>query len=114
MQLIRLFFAERFVYIMIIIIILVTCKERSPRVLDDFLYICDDSFNRNELIAMERKILIGRDFDLGIPLSYSFLRRYAKVTKLFLLQFFIKIHNFMQESIICYYVYFSTVCSSVN
>lgn len=47
--------------------------------LDDFLYICDDAYKRNELISMEQAILKTIDFDLGIPLSYRFLRRYSKV-----------------------------------
>ncbi|CAH1780703.1 unnamed protein product [Owenia fusiformis] len=58
----------------------ISCKfdERCPPCLDDFLYICDDAYNREELLEMERDILRVINFDLGIPLSYRFLRRYAK------------------------------------
>jgi len=61
----------------------IACKfdERCPPILDDFLYICDDAYRREELIAMEQKILRSIDFDLGIPLSYRFLRRYAKCAR---------------------------------
>lgn len=55
-------------------------QERTPPYVDDFLYICDDAYNRKELIAMEMKILKKIDFDLGVPLSYRFLRRYARVS----------------------------------
>lgn len=48
--------------------------------LDDFLYICDDAYKSSEVIEMERNILKSVDFDLGIPLSYRFLRRYSKVS----------------------------------
>lgn len=61
----------------------IACKfdERNPPLLDDFLYICDDAYNRDELMEMERTILITLDFDIGMPLSYRYVRRYAKATK---------------------------------
>ena len=58
-------------------------QERSPPALDDFLYICDDAYSRNELLEMEICILKSLDFDICMPLSYRFLRRYAKVDFLF-------------------------------
>lgn len=61
----------------------IACKfdERTPPYVDDFLYICDDAYKRKELIAMEIKMLKTIGFDLGIPLSYRFLRRYARCSK---------------------------------
>jgi cyclin B len=61
----------------------IACKfdERNPPLLDDFLYICDDAYSRDELMDMERQILITLDFDIGMPLSYRFVRRFAKATK---------------------------------
>lgn len=53
-------------------------EERSPPCLDDFLYICDDAYKREELIAMEVNILQTLSFDINIPIPYTFLRRYAK------------------------------------
>ncbi|CAL9694131.1 unnamed protein product [Knipowitschia caucasica] len=53
-------------------------EERSPPCLDDFLYICDDAYKREELIAMETHILQTLRFDINIPIAYRFLRRYAK------------------------------------
>ncbi|CAL4123934.1 unnamed protein product [Meganyctiphanes norvegica] len=63
--------------------IFIACKfdERIPPYVDDFLYICDDAYNRKELISMEIKILKTIGYDLGIPLSYRFLRRYARCGK---------------------------------
>ena len=55
-------------------------QERSPPVVDDFLYVCDDAYTRDELLDMEKQILKTVDFDIGIPLSYTFLRRYAQVS----------------------------------
>ncbi|XP_029931429.1 G2/mitotic-specific cyclin-B3 [Myripristis murdjan] len=53
-------------------------EERCPPCVDDFLYICDDAYKREELIAMEAGILQTLGFDINIPISYRFLRRYAK------------------------------------
>lgn len=55
--------------------------ERSPPLIDDFIYICEDAYTRDMLIDLEQKMLKRVGFDLGCPLSYRFLRRYAKVNK---------------------------------
>ncbi|KAK7067676.1 G2/mitotic-specific cyclin-B3 [Halocaridina rubra] len=61
----------------------IACKfdERTPPYADDFLYICDDAYKRKELLSMEITVLKVIGFDLGIPLSYRFLRRYARCAK---------------------------------
>ncbi|XP_026208169.1 G2/mitotic-specific cyclin-B3 [Anabas testudineus] len=53
-------------------------EERSPPCVDDFLYICDDAYKREELISTEASILQTLSFDINIPIPYRFLRRYAK------------------------------------
>ncbi|XP_031707165.1 G2/mitotic-specific cyclin-B3 [Anarrhichthys ocellatus] len=53
-------------------------EERSPPCVDDFLYICDDAYKREEIISMEANILQTLSFDINIPIPYRFLRRYAK------------------------------------
>ena len=60
----------------------IACKfdERIPPYADDFLFICDNAYKKEQLFAMEIKILKTIGFDLGIPLSYRFLRRYARVS----------------------------------
>lgn len=55
--------------------------ERIPPMIEDFLYICDGAYTQRELIRMEMSVLKIIDFDLGIPLSYRFLRRYARCAK---------------------------------
>jgi len=55
-------------------------QERSPPSIDDFCYICEDAYGPEEVIEMEEKILKALNFDIGIPLSYRFLRRYARVS----------------------------------
>ncbi|RZC38936.1 G2/mitotic-specific cyclin-B3 [Asbolus verrucosus] len=56
--------------------------ERIPPLIDDFLYICDGAYTRRELIRMEINLLKICDFNLSIPLSYRFLRRYARCAKI--------------------------------
>ncbi|XP_011877704.1 PREDICTED: G2/mitotic-specific cyclin-B3 isoform X2 [Vollenhovia emeryi] len=55
--------------------------ERIPPMVEDFLYICDGAYTQKELIKMEMNVLKIVNFDLGIPLSYRFLRRYARCAK---------------------------------
>ncbi|XP_032677997.1 G2/mitotic-specific cyclin-B3 isoform X2 [Odontomachus brunneus] len=55
--------------------------ERIPPIINDFLYICDGAYEKKELIRMEMNILKIINFDLGVPLSYRFLRRYARCAK---------------------------------
>lgn len=58
------------------------CKfdERTPPLIDDFLYICDGAYVQKELIVMEMDVFRTIGYDLGMPLSYRFLRRYARVS----------------------------------
>lgn len=56
--------------------------ERFPPMIEDIIYICDNAFGRNEFIQMEMELLRKVDFDLGIPISYRFLRRYAKIARM--------------------------------
>ncbi|XP_072361496.1 G2/mitotic-specific cyclin-B3 [Scyliorhinus torazame] len=55
--------------------------ERCPPCVDDFLYICDDAYQREELLSMEMNILRTLKFDINIPVAYRFLRRYAKCAR---------------------------------
>lgn len=56
-------------------------QERHPPYIDDFLYICDNAYKRKDILSTEREILIRIGFDINIPISYRFLRRYAKCSK---------------------------------
>ncbi|KAM9668072.1 G2/mitotic-specific cyclin-B3 isoform 2-T3 [Dama dama] len=53
-------------------------EERCAPSVDDFLYICDDIYKRDEMLAMEASILKILKFDINIPIAYHFLRRYAR------------------------------------
>lgn len=55
--------------------------ERITPYVEDFLYICDGAYTKRELLRMEINVLKICEFNLGIPLSYRFLRRYARCAK---------------------------------
>lgn len=55
--------------------------ERFPPIIDDMLYVCDGLYSSEDLTSMEVELLKAVDFQLGIPLSYRFLRRYARCNK---------------------------------
>jgi hypothetical protein len=56
-------------------------QERIPLSIDDFLYVCDGAYKHTDFTKMETNILNVVNFELGFPLSYRFLRRYARVSK---------------------------------
>ena len=48
--------------------------------MDDFLYLCDDAYTRDDLLRMERDILKVLNYDVNMPIAYRFLRRLARVS----------------------------------
>lgn len=54
-------------------------EERLVPSISDLLYLCKRAYNDKQLKEMERDMLRVVGFDLGLPLSYSFLRRYSRV-----------------------------------
>jgi len=63
--------------------ILIAAKfdERHAPYVEDILYICDDAYTKPQLMETERQILKTIGYDINIPISYRFLRRFAKVAK---------------------------------
>ena len=54
-------------------------EEKIPPLADDFVYVCDGSYSRSQLFSYEMKVFKTLNFFIGYPLSYRFLRRYARV-----------------------------------
>ncbi|XP_062998062.1 G2/mitotic-specific cyclin-B3 [Elgaria multicarinata webbii] len=82
-------------------------EERCPPCVDDFLYICDDAYKREELLSMEVSILQTLHFDINIPIAYRFLRRFAKCAHAtmetltlarFICELTLQEYDFVQES----------------
>ena len=93
--------------------------------MEDFLYICDGAYTHRELIKMETNVLKVLDFKLGIPLSYRFLRRYARVRMSLWLSHYISYPVSKHDSVIlklflsiCFYTKFLvllvTVCQTFS
>ena len=49
--------------------------------LKDFVFISDNAYTKEEIIEMERSMLIKLEFSITTPSSYRFLQRFAKVAK---------------------------------
>ncbi|XP_034342047.1 G2/mitotic-specific cyclin-B3 [Arvicanthis niloticus] len=52
-------------------------EESYPPSLKQFLYICEDVYQKSDMVSLENNILKTLDFDINIPTAYNFLRRYA-------------------------------------
>ena len=64
-------------------------QERIPPLVEDLIFICDGAYSHQQLIRKEVDILKAVGFELGIPLSYRFQRRYARVSTYFFICFLI-------------------------
>lgn len=49
----------------------------APQI-DEFCYITDNTYSREQVLEMERQVLHVLDFDLTQPTAKTFLRRYIK------------------------------------
>lgn len=55
--------------------------ERYPPYLDDLVFVCDEAYSREQFLQQEIDLVQTVDYDINLPVSYLFLRRYAKVVK---------------------------------
>jgi len=53
--------------------------ERWPPYTDDLVFVCDEAYSREQFLETEMKLIQALDFDINLPVSYLFLRRYSKV-----------------------------------
>jgi hypothetical protein len=58
--------------------VLIACKyeEKTPPEVDDCIKITDEAYLREELLEMEKEILIALNYDIMVPTGYTFLTRY--------------------------------------
>ena len=64
-------------------------EEIYPPLLKDFVFISDNYCSAEQILDMEKKILFALDFDMQLTSSYRFLERFAKITKLDSVAFFL-------------------------
>ena len=62
----------------------IACKfaDQMPPLLDELVDACDHQYCRDQIKKMERQMLQVIGFDVGYPLSYSYIRRYGRVCRL--------------------------------
>ena len=62
---------------------LIACKyeEIYPPIVRDFVYITDNAYTKEEILAMERQMLQTLDFNIQTTSSYRFLERFCKIAK---------------------------------
>ncbi|KAL0545587.1 hypothetical protein IC582_015476 [Cucumis melo] len=56
-------------------------EEISPPHVEEFVYITDNTYNREEVVEMEAEILKSLEFELGNPTIKTFLRRFTLVAQ---------------------------------
>jgi len=56
-------------------------EEIYPPPIEDFAYVTDGAFEKNDLIATEEKILEALEYRLTVPTTYMFLLRYLKAAR---------------------------------
>jgi hypothetical protein len=71
------------------LLIVTKYEEIYPPLLKDFVYVVDNVYTGDEIIAMERKILFSLDFDISLTTAYRFLERFSKLAKLDNVTFFL-------------------------
>ncbi|KAF8084771.1 hypothetical protein N665_0701s0001 [Sinapis alba] len=56
-------------------------EEISPPKVDDFCYITDNTFSKQDVVKMEADILLALQFEMGRPTVNSFIRRFTRVAQ---------------------------------
>lgn len=62
---------------------LIACKyeEIWPPLIKDYIYMCDNAYDKEQIINMELSMLSELDFNLDFVSANSFLERFVQVTK---------------------------------
>jgi hypothetical protein len=47
--------------------------------MNDFVYVSDNAYSKDDMKEMERRMISALSYDLGRPLSINYLRRYSKI-----------------------------------
>ncbi|CAF2053955.1 unnamed protein product [Brassica oleracea var. botrytis] len=56
-------------------------EEITPPKVDDFCYITDNTFSKQDVVKMEADILLALQFEMGRPTVNSFIRRFTRVAQ---------------------------------
>jgi hypothetical protein len=63
--------------------LLIACKYEEMTIpgMNDFVYVSDNAYSKEDMKEMERRIFSTLSYDLGRPISINFLRRYSKIVQ---------------------------------
>ena len=63
--------------------LLIACKYEEMTIpgMNDFVYVSDNAYSKEDMKEMERRIFATLSYDLGRPISINFLRRYSKIVQ---------------------------------
>jgi len=63
--------------------LLLACKYEEMTIpgMNDFVYVSDNAYSKEDMKEMERRMVSTLSYDLGRPLSLNFLRRYSKIVQ---------------------------------
>jgi hypothetical protein len=56
-------------------------EEIYPPTVKDLVYITDNAYSKEEILAMECNVLVTLEFDIQQTSQYRFLERYSKIAK---------------------------------
>lgn len=56
-------------------------EDICPPVLKDYVFISDNAYEPEDILAMEQSILSTLEFDISGPSTYRFLERYAQIAE---------------------------------
>lgn len=71
------------------LLIVTKYEEIYPPLLKDYILLAKGAYTAEEILDMEKKILFALDFDLNLCTAYRFLERFAKLTKIDNVTFFL-------------------------
>lgn len=63
--------------------LLMACKYEEMTIpgMNDFVYVSDNAFSKEDMKEMERRMISTISYELGRPISINFLRRYSKIVQ---------------------------------
>lgn len=64
-------------------------EEINPPNVDDFCYITDNSYSKEEVVKMEADVLKSLRFEMGDPTVKTFLRFVTFTTRLYIYRFYL-------------------------
>ncbi|CAA0807444.1 Putative cyclin-A3-1 [Striga hermonthica] len=73
-------------------------EEIKPPHIEDFCYMTDNTYTKDEVVNMEREVLKMLDFEMGNPTSKTFLRIFTRVAQEKL------VFSNLQFDFLCYYL----------